>query len=140
MCFAAFAITTGLGQLTVGAGINTNFDFSGVNGKLHYQANDAWSGQGSFTLFFNDGSPWMIDFDLHYLALRGGQSDEVTFSALGGAHLVKGFGGVNNDTELGLNLGGNITFPVSDKLRVFLEPKVTIISTGDFYIAAGVYF
>lgn len=127
------------GQFKVGAGLETNFDVLGIKGQVHYQFSEQWGGQVGIGYYFSDFNPSMLNFDAHYLLVTIGNNEEVKLNAIGGFNYwssgVEGAGG-----ELGINLGANINFPITDSLDAFIEPKVTAISIGDVFISFGIYF
>lgn len=135
-----FFVGSASAQLKFGAGLNSNFDQTAIAVKAYFPVQEQWGGQISANLFLASGSPWMLDADAHYVLIRDDGGEGLQFSGFGGIHIVNGFAGLNKDTEMGLNLGGHVHFPVSDNLDVYIEPKVTVISDGEFYLAAGVYF
>ncbi len=130
---------TCMAQFNFGAGLETDFDILGIKGQIHYQIDDTWAGQVSGTLFFSDFNPTMLNFDAHYRLASIGSGEEIRLNGIGGFNYwssgVEGAGG-----ELGFNLGGNVTFPVTDQLDGFVEPKVTLISNAAFFMSFGVYF
>ncbi len=129
----------GYGQISLGGGLETNFTSTGLKAQAKIGVNEKFSGQVSFAYFVNNSNPSMLNFDVHYLLTTAGDSDAITISGLGGLNYwSSGITGVS--AELGINIGANITFPITDKLDMFIEPKVTAINTGDFFLALGVYF
>lgn len=132
------SVTTSVGQLKLGAGLDTNFDAIGLSGKANFMFNDEYGAQLGFTFFLNESNPYRIDIDGQYVLTTAGDSDEIYLKALGGLNYWdSGVPGVSS--EMGLNLGANISFPISDKV-FYIEPRITLISVGDFFIAAGIYF
>ena len=47
---------------------------------------------------------------------------------------VSGAGG-----ELGINIGGNLSFPINDDYY-YIEPRITLISNAAFFVGIGTYF
>jgi len=139
LCIILLMITLGLsGQLRFGAGIDTNFSAFGLSGKGHMEITEYWGGQIGFNWYLNDSNPSRLDIDATYLLTTAGDNDEITLKGLGGFNYwSSGIQGISS--ELGINIGANITFPIEDKL-FYVEPKFTIISVGDFFIGAGMYF
>lgn len=132
------AISSSYGQFKFGAGLETEFSAFGVAGKANYQVNDEWAGQVGFIYFLSSNNPSRLDIDAQYTITTAGDYDQILLKGVGGFNYwssgVPGAGG-----ELGLNIGANISFPV-DSYSFYIEPKITIISVGDFFIGAGMYF
>jgi hypothetical protein len=132
------AISSSFGQFKFGAGLETNFNAFGVAGKANLQVNDEWAGQVGFTYFLSSGNPSRLDLDTHYTITTAGDYDQIILKGVGGFNYwssgVPGAGG-----ELGLNIGAHISFPV-DSYSFYIEPKITIISVGDFFVGACIYF
>lgn len=132
------SITSLSSQIKLGAGIDTNFDAIGISGKANVMFGDEYGGQLGFTFFLNESNPYRIDIDGQYVLTTAGDSDEIILKALGGFNYWDS-GVPGNSSELGINIGANISFPVSDK-SFYIEPRITLISVGDFFIGAGMYF
>lgn len=136
--FTSLAASGVFGQFKFGAGLETNFNTFGVAAKGNLQINDEWAGQIGFNYFLTDANPSRLDFDALYTITTAGDYDQIVLRGLGGFNYwssgVPGDGG-----ELGLNIGANISFPI-DSYSFYLEPRITIISVGDFFIGAGMYF
>lgn len=139
LCTIFLMITLGLsGQFRFGAGIDTNFSAFGLSGKGQIGITEEWGGQIGFNWYLNDSNPSRLDLDATYLLTTAGDSDEIMLKGLGGFNYwSSGVQGISS--ELGINIGANITFPIEDKL-FYIEPRVTIISVGDFFVGAGMYF
>lgn len=126
------------GQFKFGAGIDTDFSGFGISGKANMEINEQWGGQLGFNFYLNNSNPTRLDLDATYLLTTAGDSDEIVLKGLGGFNYWNsGITGVSS--ELGLNVGANISFPISN-LNFYIEPRITLISRGDFFIGAGVYF
>ena len=136
--FLFLSISSIFGQFKFGAGLDTNFDAFGVSGKANYLLNEEWGAQVGFTFFLSDFNPTRIDIDGQYVLTTAGDSDEILLKALGGFNYWKS-GVPNQSAELGINIGANISFPISD-MNFYIEPRLTLISVGDFFIGAGMYF
>lgn len=135
-------------QLKFGAGLNLDLDdgFIGLTAKGHATINEEYAGQASFSYFFEKNSVkvWTIDLDVHYSGFNIGDLEGFRLTPFGGLNVfhtsvnIGGFGGGN--TELGINLGLNATFPINERLDLFIEPKIVISGIDGIGLAAGVYF
>jgi hypothetical protein len=125
-------------QFRFGTGIDTDFDILGLSVKGRYDFTEQWGGQVGFSWFLNSNNPSRVDLDATYLLTTAGEVDNITISGLGGFNYwnsgITGSGG-----ELGLNIGGNISFPISDNLY-YIEPRITLISNSAFFVGLGTYF
>ena len=136
--FLFLSVSSIFGQFKFGAGLDTNFDAFGVSGKANYLLNEEWGAQVGFTYFLSNSNPTRIDIDGQYVLTTAGDNDEILLKALGGFNYwsseISG-----QSSELGINIGANISFPISD-MNFYIEPRLTLISVGDFFIGAGIYF
>ncbi len=130
--------TISYSQIRFGAGIDTNFSGFGIAAKANMAINEQWGGQIGYNFYLNNSNPTRLDVDATYLLTTAGNSDEVILKGLGGFNYWNS--GVSDaNSELGLNIGANISFPISD-MNFYIEPRITLISRGDFFIGAGMYF
>ncbi len=132
----AFTCSTSYSQVSFGGGLSYDLiDNFGLRVFGNAEINDEWKGQVSYSFFFSD---WALDFDAHYKLIEFDTGYEE-----GHVHPFAGLNinrdADNNDTELGINLGLNLTMPI-DELKVFLEPKITFGGIGGLVISAGVMF
>ena len=141
--------STGLAQFKPGAQAalwTGNGGQFGIGAKGHYQINEDFAGQGSFTYYFeSDITIWTLDLDVHYSGFDIGDVESFRLTPFAGLN----FYNVSADTGLGfsvsgsstnLNLGINGTMPLGDSLEFFVEPKIVIGGGSAFAVAAGVYF
>ncbi len=131
---------TGISQFNFAAGAQLLFDGSvfGIQGKALYTVDDTWRGAGSFTLHLETGVDWTIDLDAHYMALE--INDNFNLSPMAGLGITRyGVAGFS-DTEIGINLGAFIDFPVGETLTVYVEPKINLGGYDSFGISGGVMF
>lgn len=146
--FTMLFCMTASAQFKFGAGINIDLDDSlfGITGKGHYQINDDYAGQASFTYFFEKDLVkfWTLDLDVHYGGFDIGDLEGFHLTPFAGLNIanasvdIGGFGG--SDTEMGINIGINATIPITESLDLFIEPKLIISGIDGIGIAAGVYF
>jgi len=126
-------------QLSVGAALESDFDNIGIKGQVKLGLTEEIALQGSYTIYFSSPVSTMLNLDGHYLLTTAGDSDMITVNALAGFNFW-GSGLEGDKSVLGINIGSNVTFPISDRLDMFIEPKLTIISTASIQVAMGVYF
>lgn len=138
LMFLGSAVTLS-SQLSVGAGLESNFDNIGIKGQLKLGLTEDIGIQGSYTIYVSSPISTMLNLDGHYLLTTAGNSDMIVVNALAGFNFWNS--GIEGDKSvLGINIGSNVTFPISDGLDMFIEPKLTIISTASIQVAMGVYF
>ena len=147
--FAVLFCSSSFSQFKIGAGINLDLDDSlfGIQGKVHNVFTEEYAGQVSFTYFFekNNVTFWNLDLDVHYSGWELGDESSVEFTPFGGLNVSHssqdtGVGSSLGNTEMGINIGINVTFPASDNLNIFIEPKFVLSGIDGFVIAGGVYF
>ncbi len=132
------SLTTVKSQIRLGAGIDTNFSGLGLAAKANMDINDQWGGQLGFNWYLNNSNPSRLDLDATYLLTSAGDYDSIILKGIGGFNYwSSGIAGISS--ELGNNIGANISFPIAD-YNFYIEPRITIISVGDFFIGAGMYF
>ncbi len=136
---ALFLISSAaMAQFRIGGGLDTNFDLVGIGAKVGLQITDDWGAQVGYNFYLNSPNPTRLDIDALYTLTTAGDLDEIMIKGLGGFNYWNsGVDGVSS--ELGINVGGNISFPIED-LTFYIEPRVTIISNAEFFVGAGVYF
>lgn len=125
-------------QVQFGSGIDTNFDSFGLSVKAKYDLTPEWGVQAGFSWFLNNSNPSRVDLDAKYLLTTAGENDDITISGLGGFNYWSP-GMVGAGAELGINIGGNIAFPIEDKLY-YVEPRLTLISNAALFVGLGTYF
>ena len=87
----------------------------------------------SFNFILDDGADWAIDFDGQYNVAE--ISDDIYINVFPGINLLK----VNNDTDIGLNLGGAIRIQTNQN-TIYIEPKYTLGTYDSFVITGGFIF
>ena len=124
----------GSAQFTAGGGAAYVFPGSGFGfqAKSLIGINENIDLSPSVGFLLQDGSPLILDVDLHYNLLHIG--DDFRIMPFAGLNYVSGEG-----DNLGLNLGLSIRFDVNAN-TVYIEPKFTIISYGGMALAAGMLF
>ena len=139
--FGFFLSTIAFGQLNFGAGAQLIFDGTvfGLQGKALYNVNEQWRGTGTFTVHLEDGANWSIDLDAHYKILKVGEN--INIAPMAGLNIFSSEGLDGNTSNIGINLGAFIDFPIQDEsLNLFVEPKITIDNYESFVLSAGVIF
>ena len=143
LIFIAASTTLSFGQLHFGAGLSfVTLDNLGVQGKvivdLEGKTDQPIEGVGSFTyVFIDDATAWAIDLDAHYRLLTIG--DDIELDPIAGFQIarVSAFGFGNSD--LGFNLGGHLTIPLSS-FTAYVQPKLTFGGFDGFTLSAGIIF
>ncbi len=118
----------------------------GVGARGHYQINDDFAGQASFTYYLEDYTAWALDLDVHYSGFDLGDVESFSLTPFAGLNIYN----VSVDTGLpgfdfglsstNINVGINGTMPLSGRLSLFVEPKLVLGSGSGFVLTAGVYF
>ena len=138
MITSVLVCTAMCSQIQYGSGIDTDFDSFGISAKLKFDITDEWGGQAGFSWFLNNSNPSRIDLDGTYLLTTTGESDGIEIKGLAGLNYwssgVSGAGG-----ELGINIGGNVSFPINEDYY-YIEPRITLISNAAFFVGIGTYF
>lgn len=132
------ALTTVQSQVQFGTGIDTDFGELGIAGKAKFNVVDKWGGQVGFSWFLNSPNASRLDLDATYQLTTAGDNDAISLKGLGGLNYWSS-GVPQAGGELGVNIGANVTFPISDRI-FYLEPRITIISNSAFFVGAGTYF
>ena len=151
----SFSITESKAQMSVGGGVvyGTSINTIGfsINGK--YEFTEDWSADPAFTYFIpKNGYTWMVlDLDANYQITEfdgvgrlygiGGlgmtfahYKIDADFGALGD------YSASGTTTTVGLNLGAGLEIPLSEKMAVSPELKLTIGSGTYFRIGAKIMF
>lgn len=126
--------TMGWTQFTAGGGAAYIFPGSGFGfqAKSLIGINENIDLSPSVGIILEDGTPFVLDVDLHYNLLNIGEDFRIMPFA--GLNYVDGAG-----DNLGINLGFSFRFDVNTN-TVYIEPKLTIISYGGMALAAGMLF
>jgi len=130
----AVMTTVGYSQFTVGAGAAYVFPGSsfGFQSKSLIGINEDFDISPSAGILLEDGTPFVIDVDLHYKLLE--VSDDFRIMPFAGLNYVNSEG-----SDLGINLGVSFRIDVNEN-TLYIEPKFTIISYGGMALAAGMLF
>ena len=134
LTFFMFLPFIGSSQLNYGVGLTYVADGStlGAQAKFCVDVSDVLRGAASLDYYFEDGSLWDINADVQYkLATIG---DETHIYPFAGLHLFK------LTDDIGINLGVFAQFPISDSLKLYLEPKYVLSSFESLQVSAGVFF
>lgn len=124
-------------NLNVGMGDSyTNY---GAGAKFQLKFAEHWRGEASFNYFLKKDyvSMWDINVDAHYLI----NTSKVTIYPLAGVTLraatasVMGFS--TTDSNIGLNYGAGVEFPLSDSFKLNIEAKG--VTTGGGWGTRGVF-
>ncbi len=143
-CVFAFSYS-GLAQFQFGAqaGLTTGSGgLFGVGAKGHYTINEQFAGQASFTYYFETGTVWALDLDVHYSGFEIGDVESFSLTPFAGLNILTfssglGFGSFSSTN---VNIGMNGRLPLSGNLEFFVEPKLVLGGGSGFVVAAGVYF
>ena len=93
-----------------------------------------WRIAGAFSYYFDSAYDYGIDLDVQYELLT--ISDDFNIFPLAGLN----FSNFEIGSNIALNLGIFSDFPVTDRLRVYIEPKIIVDNNSTFVAAAGILF
>ena len=116
----------------------------GLGGRVHVDLEPGVPNlelMGSFDLFFPDGPTdyWEINGNVWYRIETSGSSRALPYVG-GGLNIGhRSREGFDDDTDLGLNLGGGVRFPF-ENTTPFLEARFTIGGEEQLVIGGGVLF
>lgn len=133
-------------QFSAGGGLAFGLESEDLGLQLRglYQINEKIRGDVNLTFYFDgveDVNVTEINLNGHYLIHDG---DSFSVYGLGGLNIFRvgvSFDGFSSSSsEIGLNLGGGITFPFSDTLSGIGEIKYAISDADQLVIGAGVLY
>lgn len=130
-----FLISSGTyGQIKVGVGGGLISDGSTalLQGRVEIGP-PSFHLSNSFNFVLEDRADWAIDIDGHYLI--GVIDESIYLDLFPGLNLFK----VNNDTDIGLNLGGTVRIETQAN-AIYIEPKYTVGTYDSFVITGGFIF
>jgi hypothetical protein len=132
LCF--FQTSTVQAQIKFGAGAGLISDGSTVLLQSRLEIGPrSFKMVGAFNFILENGADWAIDIDGHYKVLD--ISDEIYLDVFPGINLFK----ANNDTEIGLNLGGSLRILTNANV-IYIEPKYNVGTYDSFVITGGFIF
>ncbi len=149
----AFTVSLVSAQFKIGPGITLTPDI-GLSVKAQQGITDAIDGSAIFTYYFVetvDAPGFDVSASVITLELNGQYnldlSDSFTFYPLAGLSIARASSSVSgpggdtsfSDTEIGLNLGAGINYPLSS-FDLFAEAKIVLGGIDDFVLQAGVLF
>ena len=127
----------------VSYGLHSDYKNLGVGAKVQYEFIDHFRAEASGNYFFKKDycTMWDVNLNVHYLIPAGG----LTIYPLAGVTLlgseVEVMGVKASDSNLGLNLGGGVEFPLTEAIKLNIEAKYQIVKDWDRpVISAGVAF
>lgn len=133
-------------QFSAGAGLayGAELEDLGIQVKGLYQINDDWRGAADLIFYF-DGEE---DINVTEINLNGnylfGDLESVAPYALAGLNIFRvgtSFDGASfSVSEVGLNVGGGVNFPISETLIGSAELKYVIGDADQLVIGAGVIY
>ncbi|NOR75634.1 MAG: outer membrane beta-barrel protein [Draconibacterium sp.] len=152
---STFSFTEAKAQISVGGGLvfGTRINTIGITANGKYEFTEDWSAAPAFTYFIpKDGFTWMaLDLDANYKITQ--------FEGIGGLYGIGGLGmtfahykveadlgefgsysASGTSTSAGLNLGAGLEIPLSEKMAVSPEMKITIGNGSYFRIGAKIMF
>ncbi len=120
-------------------GLHSDYKNLGLGVKGQYEFIDNVRGEASFNYYLkkDNVSMWELNANVHYLFRI---TDEVTLYPLAGLTMLTAkvesanFGGIKSsasDTNIGLNLGAGIEYPLSDSVKLNGEIKYQIVNDFD---------
>ena len=120
-------------------GLHSDYKNLGLGVKGQYEFIDNVRGEASFNYYLKQDnvSMWELNANVHYLFRI---TDEVTLYPLSGLTMLTAkvesanFGGIKSsasDTNIGLNLGAGIEYPLSDSVKLNGEIKYQIVNDFD---------
>jgi len=125
----------GKSQFDVGLGLTYLEQGSdiGLQGKTFLGLSEFWGISAGADFILTKDIKFDINADAHY---RFNIGQESRIHPFGGLNLVK----FPNDTEIdiGINLGVFASFPIHNKLQLYIEPKVVLGGLNTFVLSAGV--
>ncbi len=126
--FAQFKLGAGLQYLerTNQIGVHAKTAI-GINDKIMLNASGNYYLSKAFRYDVNADVNWRL-FDVN---------ETVFFYPLAGLNFLKA---TDSDIDIGINLGIFSYFPLSDRLDMYLEPKLILGSINSFAMSAGVFF
>ena len=131
------------GKMAIGAQLGfasyDNYSPLGIGGKFQYEFVNNFRGEASFNYYLkkDNVSMWELNANVHYLFHI---TDQVTLYPLAGLTMLTAkvesadFGGIKtsaSDTNIGLNLGAGIEYPLSDTVKLNGEIKYQIVNDFD---------
>lgn len=137
---ACFVVMTSLqfatAQINVGIGNTLIFDGTtyGLQAKGIVNVSENWRVAPTFSYYLDSALDFGIDADVQYELFTIG--DNINIFPLAGLNYLKN----SVDSNIALNLGLFTDFSVSDRIRIYVEPKFIIDSNSTFVGSAGILF
>lgn len=150
IAFMALVSTTMFAQkgstwlgVNVNYGLHSDYKNLGAGVKAQYEFIDNVRAEASANYFFKKDycTMWDVNLNAHYLIPVGG----LTVYPLAGVTLlgseVEVFGVKASDSNLGLNVGAGLEFPITEGIKLNVEAKYQIVKDWDRpVISAGIAF
>lgn len=136
--FAAFSYQANA-QIHLGVGSHAAFNpiNIGIQGKVIYEANDSWDVSGAFTYYLRNDRNWAFDANVHYKLLD--VDTDFNFAPLAGLNYTS-YPDINDEGDLGINLGAIFFLRLQSGKTVYIEPKYIFSDRSFLTISAGYFF
>ncbi len=134
-----FCITTllqvGYSQFNFGAGLTYLERGSdiGIQGKTFLGLSEYWGAALGADFILTNDIVFDINADAHYRFNVGQQSRIHPFGGLNLAKFPE-----SSEIDIGINFGVFASFPIQNRLQLYLEPKVIVGGLKTFVLSAGV--
>lgn len=144
-CFFMLIGQSAFAQLSAGAGLAYGSDSKDLGIQLRgiYQFNETWRAGGDF-IFYLDGVENLSISELNTNAHYVFKNDEtLQLYGLAGLNLlivsISEFG-LGTASELGINLGGGVGYPFTEKLTGIGEIKLSLGDASQLVLSVGVVY
>jgi len=127
--------TLGSSQFTIGGGASYVFPGSdfGFQTKALLGLSEEIDLSPSVGIFLGEGTPFVVDVDVHYALLEIG--DDFRFMPFAGLNYIN----TSGNSDLGLNIGGSLRMDINEN-TLYLEPKLTLLTYAGMALSAGMFF
>jgi hypothetical protein len=143
----ACAIGSANAQLSFAAGLSYGTEEIaelGLHARASYGFTEQWHGAAKLNYFFSDDPfNWFdINLDAHWMILQTGNLNVYPLAGLNIAIISCDNCGLVDDsnTEVGLNLGGGIVLPITEKLKGIGEFKFVLGDADQVVFTVGLGF
>jgi len=129
-------------QTSLGGGLtffkHTGGSDLGLNLKAGFGLSETMEISPSFTYYFVDGfTAFDINADFHYLF---GDEGSFRFYPLGGINFYRASANGFSSSEIQINIGGGVKYPLNDSMNLFGEGKYMIGDADGLVFSAGILF